>query len=297
MPFRATPYYIYISLAIIALLWPHSLSAQRTEGVVFLPKDSVRVERLLAEAPKDAGTLWFARQFLNTPYVAHTLEIDSSEPLVVNLHELDCTTFVETVLALTYCHVQGYHTFSEYCDVLTNLRYRDGCRNGYLSRLHYFHWWAKDNAARHNIIRISDKRLFTKPLVIANHYMSVHPGQYKMLRNDTLSLAKIKLLEQQDNGPDGYYMPQEKTRLLRPQLSAIHEGDIIAIVTSKDGLDYAHLGFAFFDNKGRLHMLHASSVQKRVIADPLPLYQYLLKRPSFLGISVFRATNGNQVPQ
>ena len=42
------------------------------------------------------------RPFLRgTPYVASTLEKRSRRALVVNLRELDCTTFAETVLALS----------------------------------------------------------------------------------------------------------------------------------------------------------------------------------------------------
>ena len=38
--------------------------------------------------------------FLNTPYVGKTLDKTKEEKLVVNLHQLDCTTFAENCLAL-----------------------------------------------------------------------------------------------------------------------------------------------------------------------------------------------------
>ena len=40
-----------------------------------------------------------ARRYLGTPYVANTLEDEGSEELVINKQEVDCTTFVEYVLA------------------------------------------------------------------------------------------------------------------------------------------------------------------------------------------------------
>src|SRR5690606_29137182 len=52
--------------------------------------------------------------FLGKPYVAHTLEGSSEELLTVNLREFDCTTFVETVLALsltTASEVPSFETF------------------------------------------------------------------------------------------------------------------------------------------------------------------------------------------
>jgi len=40
------------------------------------------------------------KSFLGTPYVAKTLEIGETEALVINFQGLDCTTFIENVLAL-----------------------------------------------------------------------------------------------------------------------------------------------------------------------------------------------------
>ena len=40
-------------------------------------------------------------KYLDVPYVAHTLEADGPEELVINCDEVDCTTLVEYVLAET----------------------------------------------------------------------------------------------------------------------------------------------------------------------------------------------------
>ena len=62
--------------------------------------DSTKICKLLRQADKQATTLWIARQFMGIPYVAHTLEVNDQEQLVVNTGQLDCTTLVETVTAL-----------------------------------------------------------------------------------------------------------------------------------------------------------------------------------------------------
>ena len=279
-----------LRLSIFFWLWAAAM-LMRADGIgetIVSDSDSALVERLLATAPKDAGTLWFARQFLGCPYVAHTLERGAFEPLVVNLHEFDCTTLVETVCALRLCRQRDLATFADYKAMLTRLRYFGGVRNGYLSRHHYFHWWALDNEARHLVTSVADKALCTAVLRIDNHYMSVHPQSYAMLRDDPVAVDSIRRLERRYNGAAVPYVPQQKIRQSRRALSSIEDGDIIAVVTSRDGLDYAHLGFAFYDRYGRLHMLHASSQQKRVVADSSTLFNYLHKRPSFLGIKVFR---------
>ena len=66
-------------------------------------QDRVNIEKWLQEAvslPKDScRTLHFAKKMLGVPYVAGTLDGNEEERLVVRTDALDCTTFVETVLA------------------------------------------------------------------------------------------------------------------------------------------------------------------------------------------------------
>ena len=53
---------------------------------------------------------------------------------------------------------------------------------------------------------------------------------------------------------------EQYTSLSQKDLSAIHDGDLIAIVTTKKGIDYSHLGFAVWGKDGKLHLLNASSI-------------------------------------
>ena len=124
----------------MVLLLGLSVSAQTT----YTKADSLTVCRLLKEAPANASTLWFARQFHGVPYVAHTLEVNDREQLVVNTRQLDCTTLVETVTALTLCVKQEKRQWTDYLQALRILRYRQGVLNGYPSRLHYFTDWILD---------------------------------------------------------------------------------------------------------------------------------------------------------
>ena len=55
----------------------------------------------------DNAMLKYGLNFLKTPYVAHTLEVNEEEKLVVNFDEVDCTTFVEYVLALALSPVKN----------------------------------------------------------------------------------------------------------------------------------------------------------------------------------------------
>ena len=60
-----------------------------------------------AQEPGCQLILHNALTYLGKPYVAHTLEINDEEQLVVNLEEVDCTTFVEYVLAQSLATVRG----------------------------------------------------------------------------------------------------------------------------------------------------------------------------------------------
>lgn len=255
---------------------------------IYTAADSARVVSLLREEVKGGDVLFYARQFKGVPYVASTLEVADPERLVVNLRQLDCTTLVETALALAMTHRQGETSFAAYCRNLMSLRYWGGRMDGYLSRLHYFTWWMHDHLDRKLITEVRDDRHFTAPITVANHYMSRHADKYRLLAGHPARIDSIARLERRYNGPDGTYLPAALTGLSRRELSVIHDGDIVAIVTRKDGIDYSHLGFAVWGRDGKLHLLNASQLRHRVVEEPLTLREYLRQHPTSVGIRLFR---------
>ena len=70
-------------------------------------------------------------------------------------------------------------------------------------------------------------------------------------------------------------------------LSAVKDGDIVAMLTDSDGLDTRHIGIAFWQN-GQLHLLHASSLYKKVLMSKETFHEYEMKQPKHTGIRVFR---------
>lgn len=255
---------------------------------VYTAKDSAKVVRLLQQKVLGNEVLFYARQFKGLPYVASTLEVSEPEKLVVNLRGLDCTTLVETVLALSMTKRQGSDSFSDYCRNLMKLRYWNGKMDGYLSRLHYFTWWMHNNIDKGIIKEVSDSKYCTSPLRVNNYYMSKHSEKYKFLKGNARRIARIAQLEKQYNENDGTYLPEAKTGYSRKYLGFIHDGDLVAIVTRKAGLDYSHLGFAVWGKDGKLHLLNASSLHHKVVEEPKTLQQYLYNQKSAVGIRVFR---------
>lgn len=257
--------------------------------VTYQKADSLTVCSLLAKANTKTSTLWFARQFLGVPYVAHTLELNDKEQLVVNTRELDCTTLVETVTALTLCAQQGKKTWNDYLTTLKTLRYRQGKLDGYTSRLHYFSDWIRDKQSMKIIKEIqSPNPPFTAVQRVNVNYMSTHPTAYKALKAQPELVPVIRQQEQSLNTVKARYIPKSALRRSTKALrQAVHDGDIIAITCNKKGLDIAHLGFAVWKKDG-LHLLNASMIHKKVVEEPMTFYQYLQKHPSHTGIRVLR---------
>lgn len=274
---------------VIVRLYPEGVGA----GPEYLPEDSIFIERLLKSSLTERGdtprTLWFGQQFVGRPYVAHTLENGTEEHLIVNTRGLDCTTFVETVTALSLCDLHGQRTFADFCRWLQKLRYRQGQIEDYTSRLHYFTQWGADNEQMglvHSVLEgVEDSGLATQTVNI--HYMSQHPDFYKHLKRNPHFIPVIRRQEQAEQGKRFRYLPKSRLAESPSRLSYIHTGDIVAIITSKDGLDTSHLGFAVWQN-GRLHLMHASSLYKKVVIDTKTFYDYSQGQRSQLGIRVFR---------
>ena len=107
-----------ILVIIIGIVLVQGVTAQTT----YQRADSVKICQLLGQANRETSVLWLARQFLGVPYVAHTLEVNDDERLVVNTRQLDCTTVVETVTALKLCAQAGKRSFADYQAVLRQLR-------------------------------------------------------------------------------------------------------------------------------------------------------------------------------
>lgn len=275
----------------IVFLWLYGLSTF-SQKVEYSKSDSVSVERILSEAKTERKEqnrmLYFGKKFIGVPYVAHTLENGNSEHLIVNLRELDCTTFVENVLALALCDIENKRTFSDFCNNLRKVRYFGGRIDDYSSRLHYFTWWAEDNIQKGIIREISaDDFPFTAVQKVSINYMSAHPELYKHLKGKPDMIQKIKQKELRTSGKTYRYIPKSLLNESADRIGIVHTGDIVAIITSKSGLDTSHIGIAVWQD-GKLHLLNASSIYKKVVLDKSTFYQYSQRQKSQLGIRVFR---------
>lgn len=269
-----------ILLIALILCGIHSLQAN----------DSIRVENWLKEAktlPKDScRTLHFAKQMLGIPYEAGTLDGNEKEELVVHTDKADCTTLVETVLALYIADKRGERDFEGFKKALTQVRYRDGVLDGYASRLHYFSDWILDNERKGYVKEYTFETLCSQTQTLWLDFMSTHSDSYLPMKKDTSLIREIATQEKAWQGVSVKYIPKDKLNLSNEELK-IRNGDILAITTNIKGLDVVHVGFAFWKG-GRLHLLHASSVAKKVIEDSLSLYDYSKNKKAHTGVRAIR---------
>ena len=276
-----------ILVIIIGIVLVQGVTAQTT----YQRADSVKICQLLGQANRETSVLWLARQFLGVPYVAHTLEVNDDERLVVNTRQLDCTTFVETVTALKLCAQAGKRSFADYQAVLRQLRYRQGRMAGYPSRLHYFTDWIRDKADMQLVTDVQQPNPpFTAVQTVNVNYMSTHPDAYKALKANAALIPEIRAQEQSLTGMKVRYIPKRLLRNSALLRKAVKDGDILAITCNKKGLDIAHLGFAVWRSDG-LHLLNASMIHKKVVEEPMTLYQYMQKHKTHTGIRVVRIKN------
>lgn len=278
-------------IAILLFMAVGSLHVSATD-VSYTREDSLFVCRLLQDAKRtnNASTLFFARKFLNQPYVAHTLEVYDDERLVINTRELDCTTLVENVVALTLCARQGKTSFADFVSTLRTLRYRGGVLDGYPSRLHYFSDWILDKQRMGLVEEVQTPNPpFTAVQQLNINFMSQHPNAYKALKNHPGLVSIISRQEAELTGKTFRYIPKRQVMKINSTnlRKAVRDGDIICLTTNMKGLDIAHLGFAVWKPDG-LHLLNASSVHKRVEEDPVLFREYIQQRTTFTGIRVVR---------
>lgn len=283
-----------ILLGIIAILISISVCAQK---IKVTDADRQKAERMLAEAGKQPATtnwmMYFARQLFGIPYVGGTLDKTKQEELIINLRELDCTTYVETVLALSLCAKNAETSFDDYCRHLREVRYANG-QVEYTKRQHYFTVWIEENAKQGIIDKIEPKNRvapYSSEQTVSVDYMTTHVSSYKMLSQHPEWVAGIRSMEKSVTGRKYLYIPKSalkpsasNNKLLRQY---IKDGDIIAILTNKKGLDTTHIGIASWHNDG-LHLINASSIHKKVVDEPMTFYDYMQKHPSQIGIRVVR---------
>lgn len=273
-------------LLLALLLIPMLAGAQASVNWHDETRDTARINEVLKAASgldRRVVVDSIARMFLGTPYVASTLEIEP-ERVTVNTDGMDCTTFVDNVLALARTVMEGRSDWRDFIYNLEWMRYRQGRVNGWSSRLHYISDWIVDNVGRGNVKEITSSLDASEYRVKSLDFMTEHADLYPALA-DRDNLEKMRDVER---GYRNHRYPQlAVVKINKNNLAQMRPGDVVAITTKTPGLDVVHLGILTMVN-GELHLLHASSKEGKVTIDPRPLKDHLRQNRSYLGIRVLR---------
>ena len=252
--------------------------------------DTLKINELLrkgAECGKNNANelvAFYAKQLLGTPYVAHTLE-SNREWLTINIDELDCTTFVETLYALTRATLDMRRSWRDFARNIESIRYRNGELGDYSSRLHYVSDWIANNSHRGNIREVTAEIDSAKYEIKTINFMTANRDKYPQLA-DSAMFAKIKNFE------IGYRMhryPYLKKEWIDSKKTAagLKNGDFVALISKTEGLDVSHMGIIIKEGNS-FKLLHASSKEKKVVLEKDDLKETLRRNRSCTGIRIIR---------
>ena len=252
--------------------------------------DTTKISELLRRGYesgiKDANQLvaQYGEWLMGTPYVAHTLECDK-EMLTINIDELDCTTFVETLYALTRTTLSGRYSWRDFAHNLEAIRYRGGNINGYASRLHYISDWIIENTYRGNIKEFTPELDGVQYMVKNIDFMSKNRDKYPALADDA-TFQKIKGTE---IGYRNHRFPYFKVDFnsQKRMKKVVRTGDFVAIVTNIKGLDVQHMGVIVMKDDVP-YLLNASSVGKKVQIEEIDLADYIRRNKTAVGVRIIR---------
>ena len=275
-------------LFFLFLLIQNSRAQDMLNQCVYLKQDKLIVETKLHEFAKDTALpaneliVEIGKSFLETPYVSATLENGTEEKMVVNLRELDCTTFVENVLALSLVVKSGKGNFESFVSELQKIRYRNGIRKGYPSRLHYFSEWINNNQQK-GIVNGSINRNGQK-IDKSINYMSLHPVDYPVLKEHPELIPQIAMQEKELSKQEFWYFPKSDFANLYRNLK---HGDIIALTSNIDGVDVNHVGI-IIKRGNEFYLLHAPLSGKKVLISDNPITDFLKPESKNSGIMIAR---------
>lgn len=201
--------------------------------------------------------------FKGTPYKESTLAGDFClrEVFVINLHEVDCLTFIEHVEAMRLS--ASFHKFQKN---LKKIRYRSG-KIAFAARKHFFTDWCE----------------FNKDYVYdATEFVGGHKTmfEHKLLNLKADGTAFIYGI--QPYGREIAYIPSSS--LSARIIDNLKTGDYIGIYSDTPGLDVTHVGI-LIKYGGKTFLRHASSQKEHRKVIDQDFKTYIAPKP---GIIVLR---------
>jgi hypothetical protein len=240
--------------------------------------------------PLAQRTLRVAREFIGTPYLNYSLEVDDRiESPVVNLMAMDCWTYYENALAVARLlrYKPGPYQPLDMLHMVEIERYRDGiCTGSYLSRMHQLEEVFDNNQRRGFATNITPRLPGAVRLRRDIHEMPVAWKNYRYLRSNPSLIEPMARIEARVSQLPVVHIPRAKVRAVEAYLQ---DGDICAITTTAQDAYTSHVGLIMRIN-GRAYFTHATSDRDkgRMVTIDRPITDYLNGSISHAGIIICR---------
>ena len=209
--------------------------------------------------------------FIGAPYLSNRLSKSNPEKVYFSFADFDCVTYVENVLALY--NSKGNHI--QFSENLIKIRYNDSI--SYENRNHYL-TSGLEKLVKLNILTPINNPFNSKSVFKSIDYLSEH------VNNKHIDRSKLIKTENSISSRPIYYfdsMNDSDTKNL------IQNGDVIAFLSSRNDLDFKHVGFVYIKNNKK-YILHASQEKKVVCISDVTIDQYLSKNKNINGFQIYR---------
>ena len=254
--------------------------------------DAVEVERLIANTshlPVQRRVEFISKYLKGRKYHPETkarikkqqtkpvekVEAANAEPLPVeflrtSMTFLDCMTYVEHVLAMAASSKAAYH--DEFLCRLIDIMFDAGGQSLMNHhRNHFTSLWADVNERKGYLINIARNH----PQAAKRELFLNRVGNNRTFYVEDRFLIAEKLQQM-------WYFPAATVLDRRAPLVS---GDIVAMVTDKEGLDVTHMAF-YIEHAGKRWLRHASLKLNRIVDQDFD--QYLRESKHIRGLMVFR---------
>ncbi len=259
------------------VLWTSRLRAEGlSRGAVPMGRSAVRVGEMAAGTPYEPGTLEAYLRAGGSP--------TDTEPLTLSLTRFDCVTLVESCLAVArVASADLQPSWQRFGEAIERMRYRDGIRQSYASRHHYFSEWISDGDSRglvHDLGAELGGVEDARPL----RFMTAHRASYLALTDERV-FRDIETMERRLDGAPRRVVP---TARIGEVADRIQTGDVLAFATAIPGLDVTHAAFAHRGDDGVLRVLHAPLSGGIVEVTRVALPEYVAAIGRATGVMVAR---------
>jgi hypothetical protein len=166
---------------------------------------------------------------------------------------------------------------------MRQIRYRDGILNGYASRLHYFSEWIANNQQKGLVANLTialGGELKSKRI----DWMTQHRTAYRQLSDP----GQFERIAQVERKRSRIAIPQISKPALSNIVEELMDGDVVAFVSTRPGLDVGHVALIARSPDGSAHLLHASDRSNKVVLTAETLEQYFQYLPNASGIMIAR---------